>query len=80
MTILAPCYRRWIKSALYFATLFCVTLFLTELHAADNIRALPGENVSNAYPVSVNGFHIVDFKTENLVAPQGIDVLNPRFS
>ena len=80
MTILAPCYRRWIKSALYFATLFCVTLFLTELRAADNIRALPGENVSNAYPVSVNGFHIVDFKTENLVAPQGIDVLNPRFS
>ena len=76
----ATCYQRWIMSALGLATLFCVVLFSTQSQAADNIRALPSENACNAYPVSVNGFHIVDFKTENLVAPQGIDVLNPRFS
>ena len=76
----STCYRRWIMSALSLATLFCVVLFATQSQAVDNIRALPSENACNAYPVSVNGFHIVDFKTENLVAPQGIDVLNPRFS
>ena len=76
----AKYYRRWIMGALGSATLFCVVLLATQSQAVDNIRALPSENACNAYPISVNGFHIVDFKTENLVAPQGIDVLNPRFS
>lgn len=48
--------------------------------AQDNISELPKETRSNMYPVSAKGFHVIDFKTENLVAPQGIDVQNPRFS
>ncbi len=48
--------------------------------AQDNIKQLPKELSANSYPISVNGFHVVDFKTENLVAPEGIDVLAPRFS
>ena len=64
-----------------FAVLCASCMFFTSsAPAADNIRAIPPENVENNYPVSVNGFHIIDFKTENLVAPMGIDVPNPRFS
>lgn len=52
----------------------------TPLYSSDNIRELPAQNAPNSYPMSVNGFHVIDFKVENLVAPQGIDVRLPRFS
>ena len=52
----------------------------TPLYSSDNIRELPAQNAPNSYPMSVNGFHVVDFKIENLVAPQGIDARLPRFS
>ena len=51
-----------------------------KIYAQDNIIPLTASLPANAYPFSVNGFHIVDFKTENLVAPEGIDVPFPRFS
>lgn len=73
-------YRRLLKGAICFATLACCVPGASLALGADNIRPIPSKNPSNAYPISVNGFHIVDFKTENLVAPQGIDVSNPRFS
>ncbi|MGN0930519.1 MAG: hypothetical protein ACI4NP_02250, partial [Thermoguttaceae bacterium] len=43
----------------------------TPLYSSDNIRELPAQNAPNSYPMSVNGFHVIDFKVENLVAPQG---------
>ena len=73
-------YRRWAQGALCGAALLCAASFASLAPAADNIRALPNDTPCNAYPVSVKGMHVVDFKTENLVAPQGIDVQNPRFS
>ena len=73
-------YRQWAKGAFCGAVLLCAVSFASLAQAADNIRPIPSETPCNAYPTSVNGFHVVDFKTENLVAPQGIDVLKPRFS
>ncbi len=72
--------RRWFIGVLFGLALSCAVSFTTDARSADNIRALPSATTSNGYPISVNGFHVVDFKTENLVAPQGIDVANPRFS
>ena len=70
---------RWRRSCCGVATLLVASL-ASLASGADNIRAIPAENAPNAYPYSVNGFHVVDFKTENLVAPEGIDTPNPRFS
>ena len=54
----------------YFAVLVLLELCLqTPLYSTDNIRELPAQNAPNAYPISVNGFHVVAFKIENLVAP-----------
>lgn len=55
-------------------------LYWNNANAQDNINLLPKVLCENSYPCSVNGFHVIDFKTENLVAPEGIDVSNPRFS
>ncbi|MDO5308005.1 MAG: family 78 glycoside hydrolase catalytic domain [Planctomycetia bacterium] len=47
----------------------------------DNIREMKRPTPSpNSYAFSVNGFHVVDFRVENLIAPEGIDTPQPRFS
>ena len=72
--------RRSVAAIMMIAA-FCASSSLAiRANGADNIRAIPSEYPPNAYPISVNGFHVLDFKTENLVAPQGIDVPHPRFS
>ncbi len=69
----APFIRRLICRAFVLALFCCAFVLASNARGADNL----GENL---YPVSVDGFHVIDFKTENLVAPQGVDVLKPRFS
>ncbi|MBQ9811720.1 MAG: family 78 glycoside hydrolase catalytic domain [Thermoguttaceae bacterium] len=64
------------------AVLACAVLgaFGASSFAQENTKPIPSANQGNAYPVSVNGFHVVDFRTENLVTPEGVDTPNPRFS
>ena len=56
-------YRQWAKGAFCGAALLCAVSFASLAQAADNIRPIPSETPCNAYPTSVNGFHVVDFKT-----------------
>ena len=71
------CSRRLLSAVLACAVLGA---FGASSFAQENTKPIPGDNQGNAYPVSVNGFHVVDFRTENLVAPEGVDTPNPRFS
>ena len=65
-----------------FAATFALALIANGTYAVsqDNLTPLPGAHRPNGYPWGVNGFHVVDFRTENLIAPEGVDVPNPRFS
>ena len=53
--------------------------FQSLVNAQDNISKVVNEP-EYSYAWSANGFHVVDFRTENLIAQEGIDVPNPRFS
>ena len=71
------------KRILFFSIVVALLAISTSnrvVNAQDNLTPLPSVNYPNQYPASVNGFHVIDFRTENLVAPQGVDARFPRFS
>lgn len=70
--------RRFLSAVLACAVTFCACNNFS--HAQENTTPIPGVYQANSYPVSVNRFHVIDFRTENLIAPEGIDPPNPRFS